>query len=573
MTDKNKPVLDEQTLEKLLEAAYVMQEHNRQMQELGESLEVQSQQLRQQELASMAAGQPKEISAAKADYTLTLAEIVETQRQIQMRHLELEQSMALVAERAARITNAIGAGVATVEGKKVRYRAGSGACALPPGTEVPSDKAICTASLRIGQIIRTEELNTEFFFDPDECRRRGIQSLISAPIYHEGNIVGAFELYFAQPKGFVEQDVHTCQLMAGLVTEAFARNEERSWKKSLAAERATMLDALEKLKPNLAALSERKTGTTSTVEKKAVASTIAGIEPKIAVCRKCGNKLVGEEQFCGKCGTPRVTDDAPPSLQSKVALAWEMQASSKAPGAAAPVNGSSLHHDELDQVGLPPDFELPAEDSNADLPPVFTLPSLDESEALPDSSSAKDQESEEEQEKVAAGAQSAALTKSDAADLTWKSAATAREFLEALAATRNPTALRRFWNARRGDFYLAIAVIFVAIVIRWGIWSDHSVGASSRGTTVSGSANHRKPAPDADLSMMDKLLISLGLAEAPEAPEYKGNPDTQVWVDLHTALYYCPGSDLYGKTPKGRFTSQRDAQLDQFEPASRKACD
>jgi hypothetical protein len=69
------------------------------------------------------------------------------------------------------------------------------------------------------------------------------------------------------------------------------------------------------------------------------------------------------------------------------------------------------------------------------------------------------------------------------------------------------------------------------------------------------------------------MLISMGLAEAPPTPESKGNPETQVWVDLHTALYYCPGADLYGKTPKGRFTSQRDAQLDQFEPAYRKACD
>jgi hypothetical protein len=86
-------------------------------------------------------------------------------------------------------------------------------------------------------------------------------------------------------------------------------------------------------------------------------------------------------------------------------------------------------------------------------------------------------------------------------------------------------------------------------------------------------AAHRKSAPDADLSALDRMLIRLGLAEAPPTPEYKGNPDVQVWVDLHTALYYCPGSDLYGKTPKGQFTSQRNAQLDQFEPASRKSCD
>jgi hypothetical protein len=99
------------------------------------------------------------------------------------------------------------------------------------------------------------------------------------------------------------------------------------------------------------------------------------------------------------------------------------------------------------------------------------------------------------------------------------------------------------------------------------------VGATGRASTASGSTNRRNPSPDADLSTFDKLLISLGLAEAPETPEYKGNPATQVWVDLHTALYYCPGSDLYGKTPKGKFASQRDAQLDQFEPAYRKTCD
>jgi hypothetical protein len=143
-----------------------------------------------------------------------------------------------------------------------------------------------------------------------------------------------------------------------------------------------------------------------------------------------------------------------------------------------------------------------------------------------------------------------------------------------LTGNRSPSALARFWRARRGDFYLALAVILVAVVIRWGILSSHSVNATGRGPAAAGSTLRRKPlAPDADLSTFDKLLISLGLAEAPETPEDKGNPDTQVWVDLHTALYYCPGSDLYGKTPKGKYASQRDAQLDQFEPAYRKACD
>jgi hypothetical protein len=152
----------------------------------------------------------------------------------------------------------------------------------------------------------------------------------------------------------------------------------------------------------------------------------------------------------------------------------------------------------------------------------------------------------------------------------WSSAATARDFLEQLAAAKDPSAWAQFWNTRRGDIYLAIAVVLVLGVIRWGILSSHSVSATGSPTV---STAHRRAAPDADLSLLDRILVKLGLAEAPEPLEYKGNPGTQVWVDLHTALYYCPGADLYGKTPKGKFSSQRDAQLDQFEPAYRKACD
>jgi hypothetical protein len=75
------------------------------------------------------------------------------------------------------------------------------------------------------------------------------------------------------------------------------------------------------------------------------------------------------------------------------------------------------------------------------------------------------------------------------------------------------------------------------------------------------------------LTLSEQMLVSLGFAEAPDPPKVMGNPSVQVWEDLHTALYYCPGSELYGKTPNGKFAIQRDAQLDQFEPAMRKSCE
>jgi hypothetical protein len=76
------------------------------------------------------------------------------------------------------------------------------------------------------------------------------------------------------------------------------------------------------------------------------------------------------------------------------------------------------------------------------------------------------------------------------------------------------------------------------------------------------------------MSWFDALLVNLGITQAPAPNQalFSGNPDARVWVDVHTGLYYCPGSDLYGKTPGGRFTDQIDAQKDQFEPASRSVC-
>ena len=596
MTDeKNKPVLDERTFDKLLEAAYVIQQHYRKMRDAEERMQSHSERLREQEQepakqAPLQAGkaEAEESSRANGDYTLTLAEIVEAQRQIQARHLELDKALAVVAEKVARITDATGAGIGILEEKIVRYRAGAGTSALPVESEVPLAKAICAASIRTGQVIRSEDVNTEVLFDPEPCHARGILSLVAVPVYHDGDIVGALEIYFDKIHGYAEQDIHTCQLMAGLVTEAIGRDVELKLKKSMAAERSTMLAAIERLQPNLAALAQDQTAAAPRANGDARAAAAKSL------CWKCGNTLLAEEQFCGKCGAPRISgDEEPASMQSKLASAWHMQQASHESLAAEPSSETLPHIEEQRPVAAQganqSEEDLDEEAVAANLPEPFSVPELEEGDALfaeslkasPDededaaaeSLPSESQLGEARENNVKAPSTALVRPRQEDEDVVWSSAARARDFLESLSATRSPGALIRFWRSRRGDFYLAVAVILMLVVIRWGIWSNHSVGATGSGAAVTAN-RHKHPAPDADLSLFDKLLISLGLAEAPdEEPEYKGNPDTQVWVDVNTALYYCPGSDLYGKTPKGKLSSQREAQLDQFEPASRKACD
>jgi len=463
---KQKPVLDEQTFARLLEAAYVLQEHHS---ELGLNLELRAEQLREQESDAQSPAEPSDAAApqsdANADYSPTLAQIVETQRFIQIGHLDLAKSLALIAKRVAQITKSGGAAIAIVDGKTVRYRAGSGSSSLPTGTDVPMERALCFTCFRTGQPFSCPDVNPEFLLDAEECQRRGIQSLIAVPVYHDGGIAGALELYFAQPDAFSEHDVHTCQLMAGLITEAFTRDSQGAWKESQESERASMLEALEKLKPSLAALLEASSGKGATAQSVDVSAVAA-----VTLCRKCGHELVGEEQFCGKCGSPRISDSGSSSMQSKVASLQRMQEASQQ-HVRTPENGTghqpltSKHH--VGQGRIPPEPSLNPSLSNPDdflsrLPqpeartqrhqvddPIGVSAVHTAGESTEELPSQLVTELPVEPRGLEINASETGLAKSDA--ITWSSAAQARDALEELAVLRKQSGFAGVWNTRRVD--------------------------------------------------------------------------------------------------------------------------
>ena len=590
--EKEKPASDEQALAKLLEAAFVLQEHNRELKELDLRLQLKRDLVEAQERISSAPAEvpraPSPVPTTPQDYTLTLGKIVDTQHHIHLRKLGLNDAISLVAERVVEMGGASGGAVVIVNGQNVRYAATAGLKTLPVGTIMPTAKALSSVCIKTAQLLRCGDIASDNQVDTGECRRRGIQSLIAAPVFHEGEVAGALELYYSAPHAFTDQDIHTCQLMAGLVTEALVRDGELTWKKSLADERAALLNALEKLQPNLAALVEKPAS-----KKTEHAAPAPARKSATYSCRKCGHPLLEVEQFCGECGTPRGGDYEPPSMQSKVASLWQMQEAAKKQSAAAFTNEGVAarivpvqpERSEL-EVSAEPALE---ENSPFSIPqdffggeePIHMSPDFERSttELLENHSEIENQiEEVEEEDSVDEEATTVEEEASDSSSkpvsqkLTfradWSSAAAAREFLEQLSSGNRHRSIVQFWNARRGDIYLAVAVILVACVIRWGVWNQ----TVTTGPQNPAAAAHKKAAADADLSAFDRMLIRLGLAEAPEPVEDRGNPATQVWVDQRTALYYCPGADLYGKTPKGKYTSQREAQLDQFEPAYRKTC-
>ena len=427
------------------------------------------------------------------------------------------------------------------------------------------EATLSSSTLTHGVILRCTDAGTDFRVNPEITKRLGIGSLISVPIFHAGMVDGALELVFAKKDAFHDQDVRTCQLMAGLVTETLTRTTEEDWRKGLAAERASMLEVLEKIKPQLARLASAPDATLAKAQPEAVDNL------EKATCQQCGSELAAGDTFCVSCGTFRPSSSHG-DLQSKWAALWNLKNASQAQ--ASPPAGESVLKDPA-STALP---GLPA--------PGTAEALLAQGTGAPGSETEYAQNSSTQPGVLEASAPEESIRPSAQPPSQEPTKPEPRVWFRSLAVSPPAVQLRGFLKKssafarqHRGDLALAASFLLFLITIIWAVSSDHPTTSADSGNPAATAPNapakpKRKQAPPPPkLSMWDEFLVNIGLAEPPQAPSYSGNPNIPVWVDVHTALYYCPGSDLYGKTPQGKIASQHDAQLDQFEPASRKVCD
>ncbi|MGH9822016.1 MAG: hypothetical protein ACREDR_01985 [Blastocatellia bacterium] len=52
-----------------------------------------------------------------------------------------------------------------------------------------------------------------------------------------------------------------------------------------------------------------------------------------------------------------------------------------------------------------------------------------------------------------------------------------------------------------------------------------------------------------------------------------GKADVKVWVNTNSGVYHCPGTQWYGKTKKGEYMTQKQAQDKGYRPAYGKVCE
>ena len=579
---QRKPLLDEASFQQLLSAAYVLQEHNDRLRAKGH----------------------------QADFAENLSAIVETQKLIQTLQLDLAAAAELVAERVQKITHASGTAIGIIEKDQLFYRSATGTAALDAGMRVALNSALSADCLSKGSALNYPDVTPSLHVHSELFRSRDVKAFIAVPVYHAGQVAGVLELRFARANSFREADLRTAELMAGLLSEAMVTAARMKWKEALASERQSMLEALERIKPQI----ERLGSESGPIENVAPArplvpaaaqSVIRPQPPAVRspdVCSVCGSDFFDEsESFCGICGTAR---PVPPARRdgsgvysaNQNATPWltpygqENPTNGNSGTGVAPTRDTVLKDKSVSAT--PPASVLsepratpaplaqriveppPAEPFQPESKPALQPPLMVTSPVLPPPdpfAPPAEVQGPDSLRIVPADPADQAEAAKKVAPYPWGSAKKTQEWLETVKTHHGPRAewLARQWQKHRANFYVAVsAVMLLAVIFGWG---NRPAGNTAGNTTQPPPSQHQAPPPP-QLTLFEKLLVNLGLAEAPPPPVDMGNPDTQVWVDVHTALYYCPGGDLYGKTADGKFSSQRDAQQDQFQPAKGKAC-
>lgn len=525
-TANNKPALDEESFTRLLAAAYVMQEH--------------------QERART--------KVSPADLTEIIAQVVETQHEIQTRSYHGTAAFALIAKRLCSLTGASGVALGTLNSDKLLYHAAEGSASAMSGSEIDKQDSLAAACLKTGSAFQSPLAQTDPRLNSAQCRKMGAQSFLAVPLCHGGRVAGAIELYFSQVSGFGDSEIRAAELMAGIGSEVIADGAEQELRQELDSERASVLQALEVLEPELQKIAENAL---------AGASPPAATTVQCELCRACGQAFIGNETFCGVCGASRATGMYPgAALQSKWAVLWERH-----------LTGAEQNGMPLFRKTPPSETVLPADHLPDELASEFDLHKRGWNERIQEKEPSQRGFDPEYDLSLGEGSepQSTAITPLHSSVTVPEPRTLSR--LEDTSEIK-PIAPLQLLRQRAGDVCLAVASLLLFLTLLWAFWPGGQNGPLAKVQPPSFSAVKRRSRPKPpQLSLFEEALVGLGLAVPPPTPEYMGDPNLKVWEDLQTALYYCPDADLYGNTAKGRFTTQAEAQQDAFEPALRKPCD
>jgi GAF domain-containing protein len=295
-----KLVLDEESFQNLLAAAYTLQENKGVLQPGGS----------EHDWASVLS----DVAALRAQI-LAHSDAVESgavnPKDAKAKPNTAAQAAALVTDCLRRLTKADGASVCLIVDGYLRPTACSGTIAKISGGSVASNSLVATERLRNGRGFQSANACSDIRLGPSLCVQLQIGSLLAFPIERQNEIAGLIEVRWTKADAFSGGDERICQLMADLMGEVLEGEDSRVNASVPALPQNTVSAAV---KPPLPATNQTE-------------DSISPLDVGGRGCRVCGKPLNDDLNFCGSCGMLSASPDN--SMQGKWASMWFMQQAQK----------------------------------------------------------------------------------------------------------------------------------------------------------------------------------------------------------------------------------------------------
>jgi hypothetical protein len=223
---------------------------------------------------------------------------------INSRHLELDDALSLIAERARVLTRADGAAIALLGDKGYVCRAASGN-APDLGVYLTPDSGLSGECIRGGKTVRCDDTEEDFRADKIACRALDLRSTVIVPIVGQNDkVTGILEVLSSSARNFAGRDVFLLRQFAALVTRTAAAVE-------VARAAAAGVGGVNSVIPPL---SQPPTASRSAAGK---------LRPTLLpnghiVCDSCGHDNPPNTRVCEECDVPFSTAIDNPGLDEPV---------------------------------------------------------------------------------------------------------------------------------------------------------------------------------------------------------------------------------------------------------------
>ncbi|HEY1370315.1 MAG TPA: EAL domain-containing protein [Gaiellaceae bacterium] len=166
-------------------------------------------------------------SAARAlrDQTERLHRIIEIQRDIAATDRDLTSLMAAMCECTQDLTQADGSAVIVIDGDAFVHRAATGFLSDAVGLRIPVEGSFPGWVHRHGRGDVVYDALSDSRVGPIG-RARGIRSAVSVPLRHGDATVGQMQVQSRRPNSFSEDDLHSLELLAVVLSAAISRAAE-----------------------------------------------------------------------------------------------------------------------------------------------------------------------------------------------------------------------------------------------------------------------------------------------------------------------------------------------------------